>query len=160
MNRAIRRAVLSDAAAACAVVRRSITELCYDDHRGDPTSLASWLANKTPNNFERWIGSSEHVALVAERDNELVGFALLSLGGSIVLLYVSPDARFTGVSKLLLSGLERAAIAANIKELKLESSATALRFYEGRGYASTGPPFKAFGSTMGYPMSRQMSASS
>ena len=123
-------------------------------------SLASWLANKTPANFERWIGSGEHVALVAERNNELVGFGLLSLGGSIALLYVSPDARFSGVSKLLLSALEHAAIAAGIYELKLESSATALRFYERRGYAPTGPPFQAFGITMGYPMSRQVSAGS
>jgi GNAT superfamily N-acetyltransferase len=129
MNCATRRALPSDAVAACHVVRRSITELCYDDHQGDPASLASWLANKTPNNFERWIGSGEHVALVAERDSELVGFALLSLGGSIALLYVLPDVRFTGVSKHLLSALEHAAIAAGIQELKLDSSATALRFY-------------------------------
>jgi len=160
MNCATRRAVPSDAVGACEVVRRSITELCDDDHRGDPTSLASWLANKTPGNFERWIRSGEHVALVAERDSELVGFALLSLGGSIALLYVSPDARFSGVSKLLLSALEHAAVAAGIHELKLESSATALRFYERCGYTLTGPPFQAFGITKGYPMSRQISASS
>jgi putative acetyltransferase len=160
MNCATRRAVPSDAVAACDVVRRSIIELCYDDHRGDPTSLASWLANKTPVNFERWIGSGEHVALVAERDSELVGFGLLSLEGSIALLYVSPDARFGGVSKLLLSALEHAATATSIHELNLESSATAFSFYKRRGYASTGPPFQAFGITMGYPMSRQMSAGS
>lgn len=160
MNCASRRAVPSDAVTACDVVRRSIIELCYDDHRRDPTSLASWLANKTPVNFERWIGSREHVALVAERDDELVGFGLLSLGGSIALLYVSPDARFSGVSKLLLSALEDAAIAAGIRELKLESSATAFSFYKRRGYSSTGPPSRAFGITMGYPMSRQMSAGS
>jgi GNAT superfamily N-acetyltransferase len=155
-----RRAVLSDAAAACEVVRRSIVELCYDDHRGDETSLAEWLANKTRANFEQWIGSGQHVSLVAERNNELVGFALLNLRGSIALLYVSPSARFGGISKALLAAMEQAAIAVGLRELTLESSATALRFYTRRGYASTGPPGKGFGITNAYPMSRRIGAGS
>jgi hypothetical protein len=44
----IRDAVPADAAAACAVLRRSIVELCGLDHRSDPEILARWLANKTP----------------------------------------------------------------------------------------------------------------
>jgi GNAT superfamily N-acetyltransferase len=160
MTCATRRAALSDAAAACDVVRRSIVELCYDDHRGDEGTLASWLANKTLANFEQWIRSDEHIALVAERDNVLVGFALLTLQGTIALLYVSPDARFSGISKALLDALEQAAIAASVSELRLESSVTALRFYTGRGYTSTGPPCTGFGVTSCYPMSRRIGANS
>jgi hypothetical protein len=48
---ATRRAVLSDADAACEVVRRSIVDLCQADHHGDSDILAKWLANKTPANF-------------------------------------------------------------------------------------------------------------
>lgn len=155
-----RRADLSDAEAACEVVRRSIVELCYDDHRGDETSLAEWLANKTPANFEQWIGSKQHACLVAERDHELVGFALLNLRGSISLLYVSPNARFCGISKALLAAIEQAAIAAGIRELTLESSATALRFYARCGYSSTGPPGKGFGISSAYPMSRRIGTGS
>jgi hypothetical protein len=43
-----RRARVEDAAAACDVMRRSITELCLADHANDPTILEAWLANKTP----------------------------------------------------------------------------------------------------------------
>jgi GNAT superfamily N-acetyltransferase len=156
MTSAIRHAVLPDAAAACEVVRRSIIELCHDDHRGDEATLATWLENKTTANFERWITSEQHVALVAERDGVLAGFALLNLRGIIALLYVSPDARFSGVSKALLAALEQEASTAGIRELSLESSITALRFYTRSGYSSNGSPCKGFGSSSCYPMSRQI----
>jgi GNAT superfamily N-acetyltransferase len=138
------------------VVRRSIVELCHDDHHSDELTLAEWLANKTPANFERWIGSERHRALVAERDRVIVGFGLLDLQGTIALLYVSPDARFSGISKALLAVLEREAIATGIRVLKLESSITALRFYERSGYSSAGCPAKGFGITSCHPMSRQL----
>ena len=83
MSCATRRAVLSDADAACEVVRRSIVDLCHADHHGDSETLAKWLANKTPANFERWIASKEHIALAAEIDGALVGFGLLNLQGKI-----------------------------------------------------------------------------
>jgi GNAT superfamily N-acetyltransferase len=156
MTCAIRHALLSDAPAACEVVRRSISELCYDDHHGDADTLKRWLENKTRSNFERWITSKEHVAIVAEMDGALVGFGLLNAQGTIALLYVSPDARFRGVSKDLLAILEREARAAGIQELKLESSMTARRFYESCGYVSSGPRCKGVGVTSCYPMSRRI----
>ncbi|AKG24735.1 hypothetical protein IJ00_18735 [Calothrix sp. 336/3] len=153
-----RYATISDASAACEVVRRSIIELCHDDHCGDEATLVEWLANKTPANFERWIMSEQNIALVAERDQVLVGFGLLSLPDTIALLYVSPDVRFSGVSKTLLAGLEREAIAAGIQEIRLESSITALGFYKRCGYSSTGLAVKGFGITMAHPMSRRIEA--
>jgi GNAT superfamily N-acetyltransferase len=158
MGCAVRRALRSDASAACEVVRRSIVELCYDDHGGDESTLTEWLANKTPANFEEWIASERHAAFVAERDRVIIGFGLLDLQGTIALLYVSPDARFSGVSKALLAALEREAIAAGIGVLKLESSITALRFYTRAGYSSTGCSAKGFGITNCQPMSRQLTA--
>jgi GNAT superfamily N-acetyltransferase len=154
----IRRAFRFDAFAACEVVRRSIVELCYDDHAGDESTLTEWLANKTPANFEEWIASERHAAFVAERDRAIIGFGLLELQGTIALLYVSPDARFSGVSKALLAALEGEAIAAGIGVLKLESSLTALRFYARCGYSSTGCSAKGFGITSCRPMSRQLTA--
>jgi GNAT superfamily N-acetyltransferase len=155
---ATRRAVLSDAHAACEVVRRSIVDLCQADHHGDSDILAKWLANKRPANFERWIASEEHIALVAEIDGAVVGFGLLTLQGKIALLYVAPNARFRGVSKSLLASLEKEAIAVGIREVSLESSLTALPFYSRCGYTASGPPAAGFGITTCYPMSRQITA--
>ena len=158
MTCAIRHAVLSDAAAACEVVRRSIVELCFSDHHGDPDTLAGWLANKTPANFERWIASEQHIAIVAEMDGVLVGFGLLDRVGTITLLYVSPHARFRGVSKGLLAALEEEAIVAGVRELTLESSLTALPFYSRLGYTRAESPCKGVGVTTCYPMSRRIAA--
>lgn len=153
---ATRRAVKSDAAAACEVVRRSVVELCAADHRGDGETLAEWLDNKTTVNFEDWIASDRHVALVAEREGAIVGFGLMNLSGVIALLYVSPDARFSGVSKALLSALEEEALAAGIRKTKLESSITALRFYRSAGYSLERDSTHGFGLTSCYPMYRQI----
>ena len=62
----IRRAIVTDAAGACDVVRRSISELCVEDHQGDQTTIDAWIANKTVPNFESWIRSNSTIAFVAE----------------------------------------------------------------------------------------------
>jgi hypothetical protein len=61
----IRDAVVEDAPASCQVLRRSISELCVADHRGDATILAQWLANKTPEIVASWIAQPGNSVLVA-----------------------------------------------------------------------------------------------
>jgi hypothetical protein len=51
----IRDATVEDAAPACEVLRRSITQLCVADHANDPAILMPWLANKTPEIVASWI---------------------------------------------------------------------------------------------------------
>ena len=48
MEYRVRRAVDSDAQAACEAVRQSITTLCVDDHREDEETLAAWLTEEPP----------------------------------------------------------------------------------------------------------------
>jgi len=89
----IRQARAEDAAAACAVVRRSIAELCHPDHGRDEVLLARWLSNKTVENVTRWIMQSHFV--VAEEAGTILGVAAMNGSGKITLNYVSPDARFS-----------------------------------------------------------------
>ena len=153
-----RKAVLADAAAACDVVRRSIVELCVDDHHNDPETLAEWLENKTPAHFERWIESDRHAAIVAEFGDSIAGFGLLNLSGNISLLYVSPDARFQGVSRALLAAIEAEAARLGLEALTLDSSKTALRFYRSAGYSLADECSPGFGVTVCHPMSRKLPA--
>jgi GNAT superfamily N-acetyltransferase len=152
MEIAIRRAVLSDAAIACSLVCQSIKELCVADHKGDESTITAWLANKSESSFCRWITSAQHVALVAERRGEILGFGLLNRTGKLALLYVAPMARLEGISTSLLVALEEEAIALGLKQISLESSITAKRFYQARGYHSSGDPVAGFGVTDAYPM--------
>ena len=156
MDVLIRRAAPSDAAAACDIVRRSIVELCIADHRLDEPTISQWLANKTVENIGGWIGSADHIALVAEREHAIVGFGLLNRSGKLALLYVAPTARLAGISKALLATLEQEAMDAEIKEISLESSVTARRFYQRCGYVSAGDPVAGFGVTKGYPMTKRI----
>jgi N-acetylglutamate synthase-like GNAT family acetyltransferase len=131
----MRQAKTEDAAAACAVLRRSITELCHADHGGDEILLGKWLSNKTVENVMRWILQTHFV--VAEEQETIVGVAAMNASGKITLNYVSPEARFHGVSKALMQQLESKARALGLIECMLETTQTALRFYQRLGYVKT-----------------------
>ncbi len=152
----VRDAKPADAAAVCDAVRRSITELCGPDHQGNHATLEAWLANKTQENFAVWCASDRHVSLVAELQAEVAGYGLLDRAGTVELLYVIPEARFQGVSRALLAEMERRARALGLRALKLSSSGTARRFYEGCGYVAAGPPEAGFGVSICYPMVKQL----
>ena len=123
-----------DAAAACDVLRRSITALCLPDHNNNAQFLAAWLANKTVMNVTAWISDANNAFRVATLDNQIVGVAAMTKSGMVTLNYVSPDARFKGVSKSLLASLERTAAELRLPACKLTSTKTAERFYRSAGY--------------------------
>src|SRR5260370_24684510 len=102
------------------------------------TRPSRWLANKTPENFLSWIaepGSSIRVAV--ERGNILAVGAVTD-AGNITLNYVSPDARFRGVSRGLLAALESRAVERGNSRCTLTSTETARRFYLANDYAEEG----------------------
>lgn len=105
----IRDAVPEDGAAACQTMRRSIAELCAADHRNDPVILERWLSNKTPEIFKSWI-RPDNTLLVAVDDDRILAVGCVTDSGEITLNYVSPDARFRGVSNALLGALEARAV--------------------------------------------------
>ena len=150
----VRDARQQDAEACCSVVRRSISELCILDHRGDPATLELWLANKTPANMQRWI--RDHHVLVAGDGRAILGVAAMTSLGEIILNYVSPDARFRGISKALVRALEARAARLGMPRLKLQSTATARHFYHAVGYTACGSATKGFGVTMGLPMQKRL----
>ena len=125
----IREAHTEDAEQACAVLRHSIQDLCYADHSGDAARLASWLANKTPENVAAWISNPQNVVVVATEGETILGVAAMTKAGEITLNYVSPDARFRGVSKALMEHLEAQARQLGLDQCTLNSTETARQFY-------------------------------
>jgi GNAT superfamily N-acetyltransferase len=149
----IRPAVTADAAAACVVLRRSISELCFPDHANDRALLARWLGNKTPEEVASWITRSDQTLLVAVEDGVILAVGGITHSGEITLNYVSPDARFRGVSKTLLRALEVQAMERGNAQCTLVSTVTAHRFYLSVGYSESGPAFTICG-MLSYPMSK------
>ncbi|CCE01387.1 GNAT family N-acetyltransferase [Bradyrhizobium sp. STM 3809] len=148
----IRDATPDDAAAACAVVRASIIELCLADHRGDPDILGRWLANKTPETVATWADGQGRSLLVAVEEGAVLAVGGLAHPNEITVNYVSPQARFRGVSSALVAALEQRAIALGAQEIALLSTETAHRFYLARGYVDVGVPVGKFGTAASYPM--------
>jgi GNAT superfamily N-acetyltransferase len=155
----IRNAVPEDAPAACKTIRRSIAELCIADHRNDPTILGRWLNNKTPEIFRSWIVPGNSL-LVAAEDDKILAVGNVTDAGEITLNYVSPDARFRGVSTALLEVLEKRALERDNSRCTLTSTETALCFYLARGYSQDGPADRTFGTTAGYPMFKHLTLQS
>jgi GNAT superfamily N-acetyltransferase len=125
------------AAAACAVVRQSIAQCCAQDHHNDPHTTDAWLANKTPEQFARWMAAPGAMAWGAFRDGALVGVALLRQN-QLALCYVLPSALHQGVGHALLMATEDAARQAGHTTMVLESTCTAHAFYARHGYAPAG----------------------
>jgi GNAT superfamily N-acetyltransferase len=75
---------------------------------------------------------------VADDAGRIVGVAALSNTGHVTLNYVAPEARFKGVSKALLSAVERRAWELGCTMCTLESTRTAERFYRAAGYSEHG----------------------
>ena len=130
----IRLARTDDAEQACTVLRRSIQDLCYADHNGDTARLASWLANKTSENVAAWISNPDNRVFVAVEGETILGVAAMTKTGEITLNYVSPDARFRGVSKALIDRLEAQARELGLDRCTLNSTGTAHKFYLSLGY--------------------------
>ena len=144
----IRNATLEDAAAAAELLRRSITELCVADHRNDPELLAPWLRNKTPESLAAWIELPSNSVLVAIEGTTLLGICIVTDWGEITLNYVSPDARFQGVTRALLAAMEARALARGNVVLALTSTVTARRFYLSAGYLDDPTRTDAYGAPM------------
>ena len=152
----VRDAVREDAPAACEVIRRSISELCEADHRNDPEILKRWLANKTPEIVGSWIIKPGNSVLVAVDDDRILAVGSVTDAGEITLNYVSPDARFRGVSRAMLTALEARALERGIGRCTLLSTETAHRFYRSAAYIEDGAPQGKFGTTSSYPMSKRL----
>ena len=130
----IRVARTEDAEQACTVLRRSIQELCHADHNGDAARLEDWLFNKTPENVAGWIRNPQSLVFVATEGETILGVAAMTNTGKITLNYVSPDARFRGVSKALVGRLEAQARELGLDRCTLNSTETARKFYLALGY--------------------------
>lgn len=134
----VRDATAPDAPAIASVLRRSIEQLCREDHQGLAERIEPWLRNKTAAIVESWIAARGTRIVVADAANAILGVGGASDKGEILLNYVAPDARFRGVSKTVLTALETWLTSKGTDACRLDSTATARRFYLDRGYQEVG----------------------
>jgi predicted GNAT family acetyltransferase len=153
----IREATADDAAEACQVLRRSITELCNGDHMDDPIILEDWLSNKTPANVRSWVVQADNHVFVATEGGAILAVGAVTSSGEITLNYVSPDARFAGVSKALLNRLEAKTLELGNNTCTLTSTETARRFYLSAGYKQQSSSKNLLATSSSYLMVKRLS---
>jgi len=80
--------------------------------------------------------------LVAERDERLLGFCILSVANAeISVLYVSPSAVGMGVGRALYEAAGSIAVGAGTTRLTLKATLNAVGFYEHRRFTVVGDTF-------------------
>ena len=130
---AIQEAAPDDAVAARRALREA-TRYEMPSHRSRSGKMNAWLANKTPEMVAAWAVQKGNSLLLAVEGDAILGVGSVTDAGRITLNYVSPDARFRGVSRALLSALEARAMERGNSRCTLTSSETAHRFYQSAGY--------------------------
>jgi GNAT superfamily N-acetyltransferase len=86
-----------------------------------------------------WTANPNQRLLVALDNGRICGVAAAFSNGEITLNYVSPDARFRGVSKALLFALEEYLVGCDAAAGTLTSTQTAHRFYLSCVYKDDAP---------------------
>lgn len=152
-----RLATPSDAGAISNVICRSITACCAEDHRNEQVLIDAWLRNKTADNVASWIVQPGNFCVAAVVEEDLAGFGMAQ-GERILLCYVLPDFLGKGVGRALFRTIELQAIERGDARLDVESTRTAMRFYERQGFRRSGPAISAFGMTA-QPMSKYLAGS-
>ena len=135
---AIAPAAATDADIAAQILRASIIQLCVADHRNDPQIISGWTANKTPERFQEWLRDPDLSLFVARRDGAAAGVGGATRDGKIILNYIAPDHVGHGVGRALLTAMEADLVANGVERGALDSTETALPFYERNGWRRAG----------------------
>lgn len=121
----------------------ALTRLFYETvhavNRGDysPEQLQAW-APEVPDSEAWHARMSGRCTLVAEKDDEAVGFAELKRDGHLVMFYLRKDAVERGVGSRLYLAVEQVARKRRLGRICTEASITARPFFERQGFRVVG----------------------
>lgn len=149
--RPVRPASAADIPQISAILIRSISQLCRDDHRGDADLLTDWTGNKSHDDIRRWLDGPHHLLVSDAADGTPAAVAMYSDPGEILLLYIDPDHRFAGHSKTLLHHMEHRLRTGGHARAHLTSTTVARPFYRRLGWCDA-PPAADSAAETGYPM--------
>lgn len=127
----LRLANTSDLPAMIALFVDTITQVNRKDYTD--AEIQEWT--KTSKNTERWEKLlEEQYVVVAELDQNLVGFASLKDTNYLDFMYVSSQHQREGIANLLYQHLEKRAIALGAAQITSDVSITAEPFFSKQGF--------------------------
>ncbi len=130
---AMRPLLPADVPLLAEIFRASIEELTADDYSEAQRSAWAETADDEQEFGARLSGA---LTLVATLGGAAVGFASLTDNSRIDMLYLHPAAAGQGAGAMLCDALEKLAAARGTKELEVEASDSARRFFDKRGFVA------------------------
>ena len=96
------------------------------------SQIKSWVENITHKNVEK--DMEKDFFLVAEEDNQILGFSHFDKEGVIFEIYVRNDLLGQGIGSKLLGESEKILYQLGVKKIKLNSTLNAFKFYKKHGF--------------------------
>ncbi len=129
----IRMAHLDDVRAVAAVMRAAVRGLAGAGYGARRIALWSSL----PPLYHAWaMTSGGERYFVAELGGRVTGYAALR-GDEVSAVFVRPSAARAGIGTALLRHLEREALRAGVRALRVRAALSAVPFYEAMGFRGT-----------------------
>ena len=126
----IRKASAADAQSIFDLRIAAINSQCADHYAAH--DLARWTKGTMTPQFERMVMDKAHVAMVG---GQVVASGMVDLvSGQIDAVFVQPEYMGQGVGRAIMQHLEQLAIAAGLRQLKLDSTLNAAPFYRSLGF--------------------------
>ena len=109
----------------------TIKTICKNDY--DESQVDAW--SSSTENKQRWLDLvNNQFVLLAEIDNQIVGYGTLKEENYIDFFYVHKDFQKQGIAQKILTELENKAKNANTRSLTSDISITAKPFFEKNGF--------------------------
>jgi putative acetyltransferase len=134
-NFSIRTAVEKDLSSIRKLYSETVREINSKDYSADEIDVWASTSND-PHSFKKAVENQYFV--IAETENELVGFSSIEKNGYLDFMYVHKDHQREGIAKRLLEEIERKANEQNNYEVFAYVSRTAKPFFERSGYRYSG----------------------
>ncbi len=95
-------------------------------------AIDAWSSRPSPDLYQKGVGRCKR--WVAEIDGEVVGYTDHGLNGKFWGLYVHKDHLGKGIGSALFQKAEESLQQMGVDKITIESTITATKFYEGKGY--------------------------
>jgi putative acetyltransferase len=127
----LRHAVPEDLKQLQSLFVETINEVCRNDYTDEQRSVWTSAAK----NEARWLEKiKQQYFLIAEHNNNVVGYGSLENGDYLDFMYVHKDFQRQGIADKIFRSLEQEAKQRGSKILKSDVSKTARHFFERQGF--------------------------
>lgn len=134
----VRHFAQTDADAVAALIRETLLTSNIADYPAEELELlAEWYSARR---LISRMGLTERLVAVVTEDGERIVGTAARRENKLEAFFVAPSWQRKGVGEQLLAALEDSALHGAMRAIWLESSLTAVGFYERLGFTAAGPP--------------------